>query len=522
MRVRTHLPRPARVTGGECGRVCERLARAGTFAANRRRDATRPFSGGWRAEQQGEDIVSHGHTARTDFRVDYAQGIPDELPVRPVDGDPARLEGARAMPAEPLALRGCVITPRGVIDDGYVVIRDARIEKVVETSDPPPDGVRSLPTDGVILPGLLDLHNHPEYNIFPAWEPAEQFGNRYAWQASPSYRELIVDPQDRLLGDGYKPMMARYGEIRALIGGVTAIQGVGKGPAGVGAPLVRNVDLPIFNRHRARSWVFLKNIDAEGRRRLRDDIAADKVTAFYVHLAEGTDADSTAEFDDLYDSELLTKATVIIHGTALSRLQLEKVAEAKAKLVWSPQSNLRLYGETTDAARAIRLGIPVGLGADWMPSGSQSLLAELKVARRVLARQGLTVESKTLVDMVTTQAAEIAGLGDQLGALEAGRPADLLVLERRLDGAFDNVVQADPSWVELVMIGGDLTYGRAEWIRELLPPRQVAELESLSAWGKEMLLDSHFAEVPDPGAPRLAQLRTQLGRAFSRLGPIFA
>ena len=59
-------------------------------------------------------------------------------------------------------------------------------------------------------------------------------------------------------------------------------------------------------------------------------------------------------------------------------------------MVWSPQSNLRLYGATTLAADALRAGMPVALGADWLPSGSTSLLAELKVARRELARQGLT------------------------------------------------------------------------------------------------------------------------------------
>jgi 5-methylthioadenosine/S-adenosylhomocysteine deaminase len=63
------------------------------------------------------------------------------------------------------------------------------------------------------------------------------------------------------------------------------------------------------------------------------------------------------------------------------------VRDAGAKLVWSPQSNLRLYGATTDVASALQLGIPVSLGADWLPSGSQSLLAEMQVARRALAGQ---------------------------------------------------------------------------------------------------------------------------------------
>ena len=91
----------------------------------------------------------------------------------------------------------------------------------------------------------------------------------------------------------------------------------------------------------------------------------------------------------------LTAKTVVIHGTALSRDQLGDMKDAGAKLVWSPQSNLRLYGETTRAADALELGLPVGLGADWLPSGSTSLLAELKVARRCLADQGACRGHKT-------------------------------------------------------------------------------------------------------------------------------
>jgi hypothetical protein len=66
------------------------------------------------------------------------------------------------------------------------------------------------------------------------------------------------------------------------------------------------------------------------------------------------------------------------------------------KLVWSPQSNLRLCGQTTRAAHALSLGIPVGLGSDWLTCGSPSLLAELKVVRRVLRMQGVSRTPKQL------------------------------------------------------------------------------------------------------------------------------
>jgi imidazolonepropionase-like amidohydrolase len=92
------------------------------------------------------------------------------------------------------------------------------------------------------------------------------------------------------------------------------------------------------------------------------------------------------------------------------------------------------------------------------------------VARRALIDQGARPQAKKLVDMVTRDAARIAGLDDKLGTLKEGRSADVLVLERRREGPWENVVEADPSWVELVMIDGDLAYGGADWLEQLSNP----------------------------------------------------
>jgi 5-methylthioadenosine/S-adenosylhomocysteine deaminase len=34
---------------------------------------------------------------------------------------------------------------------------------------------------------LIDLHGHPEFTVFAAWEPPKQFVNRYAWRDNPIY-----------------------------------------------------------------------------------------------------------------------------------------------------------------------------------------------------------------------------------------------------------------------------------------------------------------------------------------------
>src|SRR4029453_9292272 len=98
-------------------------------------------------------------------------------------------------------------------------------------------------------------------------------------------------------------------------------------------------------------------------RSILDGITNHEVKAFYVHLAEGRSDNEVSrnEFGKLVALNALTPATVVIHGTALTKDELAELRDAGAKLVWSPQSNLRLYGETTRAADALELGPPVDL-----------------------------------------------------------------------------------------------------------------------------------------------------------------
>ena len=125
--------------------------------------------------------------------------------------------------------------------------------------------------------------------------------------------------------------------------------------------------------------------------------------------------------------------------------------------------------------------------------------------------------------MVTAGAAEIAGLGDKLGQLDVGRPADLVVLQKRRDDPYDNVVAAYPSWVDLVMIGGDVIYGRPDWVDQVTA---VADYETCEAWGRQMVLDTRLGSPDDdsPAEPprRLADMRRQLISRYPAVGPIFA
>ncbi|HET7328212.1 MAG TPA: amidohydrolase family protein [Nocardioidaceae bacterium] len=425
-----------------------------------------------------------------------------------------------------MAFGGSVIRAGGTVADGWVVVSEGRVVDIRSTK---PSDVVSIATDGVVLPGLIDLHGHPEYNVFSPWEPPKTFINRGQWRNSDEYDALVKTPWSLLTSAGtsrsVKTAMTRYAEVRAAVGGVTAIQGASQDYPNKAEALVRNVDLVVFGEQIARSTIDFGRLAPDRIESIRKGIFDNHtIKAHYVHLAEGQKSNTTSvnEFMDFAASPLFGPATVVIHGTALTRTHFEQIAAVGGKLVWSPQSNLRLYDETTDVNAALAAGVRVGLGADWMPSGSPSLLHELKIAERVLARQGADVSAADLVEMATTEAAEIAGLGHLIGTLEVGRTADLVILQRLHDDPYDNVVAAYPSWVDLVMIGGDIVYGRPDWVGQIT---EQTDYERVEAWGRDMLLDTRFGspdDAPTNGPPRrLSEMRQQLISRYPAVGPIF-
>lgn len=468
------------------------------------------------APHPGSDLFTRAYLAGNTGVLSLPDaGVPASPPMR----------ASRAAPADSIALGGTILGPSGA-HRGWITIEAGVITGI---SNRKPDAAQTVATDGVVMPGLIDLHGHPEFNVFAPWEPTNTYVNRYAWRDSPEYHKLIRDPQNALLAALPAGTELRYAEIRALVGGVTAIQGGSTRTLDETESLVRNVDGLIFGQRHARALIDLPaSLTGFGGSELTNVLKAIDhldVTAFYVHLAEGQrdNQRSLDEFDHLVALGALTPATVIIHGTAMTRDNFAAAAAHGAKLVWSPQSNLRLYGETTQVADALDAGLSVGLGADWLPSGSTSLLAEMKVARQQLIEQGHPLPADAIVAMATATAADIAGLGGKLGTLDAGRPADVLVLARRADDPYESVCAAHPNDVELVLIGGNLAYGRTDWVTTLAADAGSLPLEPVIAWGRSMLLDTGVQATPGGSpAPSLADLRSTLTGIYPQVGPIWA
>jgi 5-methylthioadenosine/S-adenosylhomocysteine deaminase len=139
----------------------------------------------------------------------------------------------------PLALTGTLITPNGIVQGGTVLIQNGRIA-AVGAQVSLPAGTRTVETHDIIAPGLIDLHNHLTWNVFPRWKPITEFGNRYDWQQKPIYKLLMDSPHYALVQQGLECQMERYAEVKAITEGETSVVGGTYTPCDQG--LARNLD----------------------------------------------------------------------------------------------------------------------------------------------------------------------------------------------------------------------------------------------------------------------------------------
>ena len=375
----------------------------------------------------------------------------------------------------PLVLYGRLVTldpERPLIEDGALYVgADERIEEVKERSEPEPSGYEDaarLETDGAIYPGLIDLHNHVAYNALALWTPTdrrEPYTTRYQWTDNRGYKPEVSDPT-KALGKAAGKALLKYVETKAVVGGVTAIQG----SANLGAHpyegwLVRNVEFETFKTKKKSVYqAALPFRDESGYEKARERL--EEGSAFLYHLAEGTDPRLVEEYEEIRDHGCLAKGFVGIHTNALDEAQYREWAPRGGSIVWSPFSNLWLYAKTTDVLAAREAGLNVCLGADWSPSGSKNLLGELKVADLYNATQlEGALSAEDLCRMATANPAQALGWEERLGRLRPGLHADVLVTTDRHEDPYRNLIESVERDVLFVAINGVPFYGTPALMR---------------------------------------------------------
>jgi imidazolonepropionase-like amidohydrolase len=368
-------------------------------------------------------------------------------------------------------LRGTVLTPEGVLHAGEVYVQpngtigcvDCDCSAAVGDADPT---IISC-AEGVISPGFVNPHEHITFaNNPPMMALTERFEHRHDWRTG---------------ADGHTEVNANGGasndevlaaELRYVMGGATSIVGSG-GADG----LLRNLDqasgLEGLARAAANSDTFPLD-DASGTKRDSGcNYGSSPTTASQIadlpgylpHIAEGIGLAASNEFTctTTGGENIVGPRTAIIHAVGLDAADIGYVKQAGAMVVWSPRSNISLYGDTAAVTAMDAMGVPISLGTDWIVSGSMNMLRELQCAVQLNRDQyDGYFSDRQLWQMATVNGALAAGFEDALGSLRPGLMADIAIF-RGDEASTDHraVLEADPSLVALVMRGGQVLYGDA-------------------------------------------------------------
>lgn len=349
---------------------------------------------------------------------------------------------------------------------GSVAIKDGHIQAVGPSADvdsrfAPGDRIRA--DEHIVMPGLVNIHGHASNSLIRGLGrdmPLHDWLERVCWPCMNSAREEDI----------FNGVLLSCLEM--LLNGVTAFAdmwpGVGLAAEAVGASGQRAMlahNIKDFGDP-ARGEVELNAATeawkqwhghADGRvmvglgphsvytcqRELLADIAAvadENSLHVQIHghettheLALSHEQHGCTPIELMADVGLLGPDTIVAHAVHLSANDIQHLHETDSAVAHNIASNLILASGIAPVQSYLDQGLLVGLGTDG--PGSNDGLDLLRDARlAALAQKGsandaTSLTADTALAMMTRHGAQALGMGDEVGSLEVGKQADIILID---------------------------------------------------------------------------------------------
>lgn len=138
-------------------------------------------------------------------------------------------------------------------------------------------------------------------------------------------------------------------------------------------------------------------------------------------------------FEYLDKIGLLGPDVVAAHSVWLSDEEIEIIKKNDVKVSHNPCSNMKLASGIAPVSKLIENGICVSIGTDGASSNNNlDLIEELKTAsllQKVSTLDPNVLNSHEAIAMGTIKGAEALGLDDEIGSIEVGKKADLILID---------------------------------------------------------------------------------------------
>ena len=342
-----------------------------------------------------------------------------------------------------------------------VIVRGHRIESVQPTGRVSRARFREVvdATGRVVMPGLINCHAHVPMVIFRGLAEdvsIDRWFNEFIWPL-----ESNLQPEDVYWG-------MQLGAAEMLRGGVTTVAdhyfSMDRGAQAIDEIGIRGVlGWAMFGSQGQialdQSEQFIRQWDGAAEGRIKAILAPHapytcdddflKATAelanrlgvaVHIHAAENRDQTEASlakrgitPIQVLEKTGLLNEGTIIAHACGVTPDDIERMASARVGVATCPKTYLKLGMEITPIVDLQNAGIPVGLGSDGAVSNNTlDLFEAMRLTALMQKDRAHNPEVLTVAEalaIATRQSAQVVGLGSQIGTVEPGYLADIIVVD---------------------------------------------------------------------------------------------
>ena len=170
------------------------------------------------------------------------------------------------------------------------------------------------------------------------------------------------------------------------------------------------------------------------------ELADEYGIGIHIHVSEtqkeindSLDERGLRPFEYLEKIGFLGPDVVAAHCVWLSDKEIEIIKKHGVKVSHNPCSNMKLASGIAPVSKLIENGICVSIGTDGASSNNNlDLIEELKTAsllQKVSTLDPKVLDSEESIRMATIKGAEALGLDDEIGTIEVGKKADIILID---------------------------------------------------------------------------------------------